>query len=232
MRTSLKRVTVSLLLGAVPPTLHAQVVGGARIARAAVAAQAMNDLSVWGLAQDRSVAEGEVTLDTVRVAGGRATVLRGRLPLVSHWRPYLVAMDGDGVIPLGGFQSPMLSEFTRRLPGAVSDSAGAMARADLLTIVADPNGAVRVAPAASAPDAGLAAAAKAWSRARPRGWPADAVIAGADGGFSVTRTVLSARTWDGAGEVWVPMAYSFRIASDGAVESWSRREAAELSMRR
>src|SRR5215217_9670698 len=164
MRTSLKRVTVCLLLGAVPSALHAQVAGGARMARTTVAAQAMNDLSVWGLAQDRSVTEGEVTLDTVRVEGGPATVLRGRLPLVSHWRPYLVAMDGDAVIPLGGFQAPMLSEFARRLPSAVSDSVGAMARADLLAIVADPNGAVRVVPATSSSDAGLTAATRAWSQ--------------------------------------------------------------------
>ncbi len=213
------------LLMATPPALCAQAPDSTLelALRRVVAAQATSDLALTSSRGGDVIAPRSVAITSGPATHLRVRVWRATVWSMSHWPPYLLAAGASEPLRLGGFPAPELRELLSGLRTQVQSASDAQALARDLATLLDPNGAqALVFPATrdSAPES-LALVLR-WERTRPATWPSDGAEAGADGSYSVRMTALSREDWDQR-NLWLPIAYSFELGSDGHVVAWARR---------
>jgi hypothetical protein len=201
---------------------HSTIPDQASAVKRLVVQQAATEQAAWGSGRTTFDSDATTLLDGPRVPG-LSRVWRVNIGR-DHWHPYLVALAGDRLIPLGGFQSPQLHDVARALRGQPPTDSVLNKVGRQLAALADPNGAVQFSfpsdSAAGMPDE----LNRAWNSHRPDAWPRDTTGSGPDGTMVVV-TMLSreARSFT---QLWIPYAYSFSFNHDGELAAWSRRQGA------
>jgi hypothetical protein len=202
--------------GATPPAPQENTI------RELVAREARVELGAWRGAVPEMAAE-RVVLHRLQVDAPGVQVWEARPPM-DHWHRYVVAIRGDRLWRLGGFATNDLPDFyNTTLAGGTSARRPGEAGVYLVTLV-EPGGERIVYPERGS---GQEPAARAWSTARPAGWPGDTTHVYADGGSFVRLTVL-ARQENSYDQPWVPVVYTFAFDPQGYLRAWFRREGEPL----
>lgn len=187
--------------------------------REAVAAQALTDRSLASTAKVTPVDRNGVTLEVI--PSYRLTVFRASIR-AAHSPAYLVALHGQEVVRLGGFQAPDLFRASQLMGGSDTWSAeSALRRAEVLARLADPYGAEAVVLGKQDSSDGAAPVYRAWINRRLRSWPGDTVARVSAERTLILLTVLS-RNLRSYERAWTPLAYSFAFGANGELLAWSR----------
>lgn len=183
--------------------------------KALVAEEATNEFAL-------SPGEQIVSPATVRLEDGpRVQGLRTYRAWVprDHWHAYQLAVSGNTVFVLGGFQNPDLASAATALAGGAGGAMNLRDVAERLALLADNSGGVQYAfpgrtdfPAVSA----------AWRNMAPDTWPHDTVTELGNGRRIVRLTLLSQETRSYT-QHWTPTAYALTFNADGQLRAWSRR---------
>lgn len=217
-RLAILRCTACLGIGALACTKEAGGVQG--VDRTAIAARVAEEAtSELALSIGSQVVEPQGVRFENGVDVGRAlTTYRVWIPR-DHWHAYQVAVSGDRIITLGGFQhQDLVSAGVALAPSAV-DATSLRETAEKLARLADNSGAVQYSFPGRADASGVGAG---WKRIAPESWPRDTVVELRGGKWRVTLTLLSQETRSFTLH-WVPTAYAFTFDSSGLLHAWARR---------
>lgn len=189
------------------------------VVRELIASQFASQLGVW-----EPTARGDVSASDVRLQSGPVvagvTVVRG-IPPRDHWPAYIVVARGESLCRAGGFTAPQL-ECVVRLMRASNPQVTPPEIARHLTVIADPNGGLRMFSVREARAPDERAVTDAWHERRPANWPRDTVFTGPAGNAVVRITTLSQQTRSYE-QAWHAIAYDFQFNARGALMAWARR---------
>ncbi len=160
---------------------------------------------------------GDIALERLPDFPRPLTVWRATVP-VDHASPWLVALAGDRLLRLGGFESVSLLEADSVLAASTPEL---KRRARFLAKLADKYGADSLLfPADSGPGRPIATARRFWDDRKPADWTPDTLIHLRDGRTIVSITTFSQNARSFGGE-WHAFRYQFVFDTRRRLIGWS-----------